>query len=306
MKDSPRNIFENPAHYEQLERYGYVIVDLFNADEIQVFEEIFHQYFPSPPSAFFSSSYLPDFDLKKQISSEIESILLPKLTEHFKDYRCLGAAFLSKAPDPNSELPMHQDWTIVDESKYLAANIWTPITPLTVENGTLEVLPGSHKTFRSLRAPTLPFSGNNLRDQIKKHLTPLLLKPGQVAVLDQALVHYSQNNRSDKLRLAFTTGIVSKEAPLHFSYWNKDTSELETLLMDDDFLFRWENFHQDIFQRPCFGTTIEKKPFVPELFGEVELQETIGVTKSELTEHGSLENKDGFSLSRILKRLWGQ
>lgn len=279
MSNSERNLFKDDRLYAQFEERGYAIVPLFDAGELKELEALFYQYFPEVPPAFFSSSYLSDFDRKKEISQKIEALMVPKLEKHFKDFRSIGAAFLSKAPDHHSELPMHQDWTIVDESQFLAANIWTPITKPSTENGTLEVLPGSHKTFRALRAPTLPFSGSNLRAEMKKHLVPLYVQAGEAVVLDQALVHYSNQNRSEQARLAFTTGVISKEAPLFFHYWDKDSRELEKFAMDDDFLFRWETFHQDIFKRPTFGESLSKTAFEPEVFTEERLYQTMGVER---------------------------
>lgn len=298
--NSAKNVFKQEAHFHFFEKHGYVVLPLFDHSEIKEIEGLFNAYFPDSPNAFFSSSYLENFDLKKEISDKLEAFIKPKLEQYFVNYRCIGAAFLSKAPDQYSELPMHQDWTIVDESQYLAANIWTPITALTEANGTLEVLPGSHKTFRSLRAPTIPFSGNQLRTEIKKHLKPLYVKPGEVVILDQSLVHFSSQNKSDKIRLAFTTGLVSEAAPLHFHYWNKETKVLEKFSMDDDFLFRWEQFHTDIFQRPKFGEAIESEPFEPHLFTIEQLNKTLGIepiSEPKAQEHASL-------FSRILKAVF--
>lgn len=298
--NSAKNVFKQAEHFHFFEKHGYVVLPLFDPLEIKELERLFNDYFPDTPNAFFSSSYLENFELKKEISDKIEAFIKPKLEQYFVSYRCIGAAFLSKAPDQHSELPMHQDWTIVDESQYLAANIWTPITTLTESNGTLEVLPGSHKTFRSLRAPTIPFSGNELRTEIKKHLKPLYVKPGEAVILDQALVHYSSQNKSDKLRLAFTTGLVSEAAPLHFHYWNKETNLLEKFKMDDDFLFRWEQFHTDIFQRPKFGETLETVTFEPQLFTIDQLNKTLGI--EPVSESISKEQPSIFF--RILKAVF--
>ena len=295
-----RNLFHDSEKYDQFEVDGYVTIDLFTDNELDHISSIFHHYFPTTPPAFFSSSYLSDFKLKLEISQKIEAIMVPKLEQHFKDFRCIGAAFLSKAADEHSTLPMHQDWTIVDETKYLAANIWTPITSPSNTNGTLEVLPGSHKTFRTLRAPTVPFSGNNLRDEIKPHLVSLYPKRGEAVILDQALVHYSSMNRSKEPRLAFTTGLISQNAALHFHYWDKTTGELEKFAMEDDFLFRWKKFHEDIFKRPTFGTSMGKQAFEPTLFNHEDLKKTLPIESQ-----ASAFTKQGHpSLLRRLKEKW--
>ena len=81
-------------------------------------------------------------------------------------------------------------------------------------------------------------------------------------VLNQAVIHFSKANTSKDLRIAITTGIKTKEAPMLFHYWHKEApNEIEQFRQDDDFLIRFENFHQSIFRRPELGESMGKLPF---------------------------------------------
>jgi len=51
---------------------------------------------------------------------------------------------------------VHQDMTLVDESKFSGINIWVPLVDLTEKNGVLQVLPGSHRIFPRYRGSTIP------------------------------------------------------------------------------------------------------------------------------------------------------
>ena len=274
-------LFKDPALQATFLDKGYVVIPLFQQDEIEELLAIFNHYFKEELQAFYSSSYLNDFEQKKEISEAIKSVIVKKLDNYFINYRCIGGAFLSKSPGKYSELPMHQDWTIVDEEKYVAVNIWTPLTPITSENGTLQVLPESHKKFRILRAPTLPFSGEGYQELLKNHLVSIFPKQGEVVVLDQALIHYSDQNKSDSIRVAVTTGVVSKEAQLHFHYWNKNSETLEKFEQDDDFLLKFENFHQSIFQRPTFGKIIKSEHYSPAIYSKQEIDSFLKIEEKK-------------------------
>jgi len=299
-----KDLFQNPALQTEFIEQGFVVVPLLTTEDIDQLLAIFKEHFPETPQAFYSSSYLNDFDQKKAMSDKIGAIIRPRFGALLKNYRHLGSAFLTKAPGPHSELPMHQDWTIVDEAHFVAVNIWTPITEVTLENGTLQVLPGSHTTFRTLRAPTIPFSGSNVTDQLKKHMQPLVIKPGEAVILDQALVHYSGPNNSTEPRLAITSGVVSEKAELSFHYWNKEDSSLEKYAQADDFLLRFEDFHQSIFQRPTIGQLEETSTYEPQMISEEALAALIGTEESTTIESTEPPASSGF-VSQLLKRIFG-
>jgi phytanoyl-CoA dioxygenase PhyH len=273
MSHSVPAIFKDAALQKQFEEDGFLKIALLNDESVSQLLALFRNYFPDPSADFFSSSYENDFPRKKEISNAIGKIVFPHLETIFIDYTWFGSAFLSKGNGPRSEMPMHQDWTIVDETKFIALNIWTPLQHTTEENGTLEVIQGSHRWHDTLRAPTLPFYFNGFQQQLKEKLVAIPTRPGEAIVLNQAIIHYSKPNKTNDLRVAITTGIKSKDAPMLFHYWNKETPELiEQFKQDDDFLINFENFHQSIFKRPVIGESLGTKPFafIPPSASQVE------------------------------------
>ncbi len=251
-------IFKDEAVQEQFEKDGFVKIALLGEEEIQELDTLRQHYFPEKRNAFFSSSYLEDFDLKTEISDRIKEIIQPKIEEQFENYRLIGAAYLIKGIGPHSEMPMHQDWTIVDEANYYAANVWIPLTDTNEENGTLELMKGSHRWNNALRAPTLPMSFKGLESKILPELTVVNAKVGEVVVLNQATIHYSKPNNSSEIRPAITTGLISAKAPLKFHYWDPERKQIEEFAQNDDFLLRFENFMDAIYNRPLMG---ESKQF---------------------------------------------
>lgn len=255
-------IFIDANLQKQFDTEGFVKLKLLEDSDLSELKKLFNTYFPNPSQNFYSSSYENNFPLKKEISDAIGKIILLRLESHFQNYTWFGSAFLSKGNGSRSEMPMHQDWTIVDEKKFVALNIWTPLQNTIEENGTLEVLPGSHKWHDSLRAPTLPFFYEGYQAQLKEKLVPIPTLATEAIVLNQAIIHYSKPNKTDAVRIAITTGIKTKDAPAIFHYWNKNEPDvIEKFSQKDDFLLQFNDFHKDIFNRPQIGESLGKTAF---------------------------------------------
>ena len=292
-----RQIFKDERTQVQFDRDGFVKIELLKDTDIVALKEIHQKYFPEVDSRFHSSSYLNDFNLKCEISNTVLSVIKPRLHAHFTNFRILGSAFLTKGSGPDSEMPMHQDWTIVDESKYVAVNVWTPLCHTTERNGTLELLKGSHLWNRSLRAPTLPFFFDGYQELIKSRLSIMPVQSTEAVIINQATIHYSKPNLSSKPRVAITTGLVSEIAPLIFHYWCKEKPEwVEVFSQEDDFLLKFDDFHNDIFRRPTMGKSLGFTEFTPHQPKGEEVYNFLGLSPSK-------KNKLTFD---FLKRLFSK
>lgn len=255
-------IFKDAQHQARFEQDGFLKITLLSEENVKQLLLLFSLYFPDPSVDFFSSSYENDYTRKKEISDAIGRIILPNLEKVFTDYTCFGSAFLSKGNGPRSEMPLHQDWSIVDETKFIALNIWTPLQDTNEENGTLEMIKGSHRWHQGLRAPTLPFYFNGFQEQLKEKLIAVPTLATEAIVLNQAIIHYSKANKTKDTRVAITTGIKTKDAPMLFHYWDKENpGVIEAFKQEDTFLINFENFHQSIFKRPAMGESIGIKDF---------------------------------------------
>jgi hypothetical protein len=256
MKNIVPDIFQDPDLQAQFDRKGYILLDFLTPEDVQYLESLFHEgHSDLPKSRFMSDSYSADEDMKKMASRKITEVFLPHFSRYFKDFSPFGSSFLYKTPGTESALAPHQDWTIVDESKALALNIWVPLCDTTVHNGTLHVLPGSHLHILPLRAPTLPFFFSGNEDVLMPYLLPIEVKAGQAVVLNQRLVHYSSPNLSDQVRIAITSGIKTAGEPMVFYYRDDERGEdvLEVYHQEDDFLISFKNFMEDIRKRPYLG-----------------------------------------------------
>jgi hypothetical protein len=253
-------IFQSPELQSQFDKNGFVKIPFLESGQLNELNDLFdklHSHLPN--EGFISGSYSPDMVYKQAASDHINRVFSESNERYFKNYQAFGGAFLFKLPSKNSSLVMHQDWTIVDEEKYVALNCWVPLCDTNVNNGTLMVLPGSHyPNYPVHRAPTLDFFFRGNEDLIQDKLIPMNAKAGEAVILNQSLIHYSPPNLSGTIRKAITAGVKTQGAPMQFFYHDRKLKkdELEVYSMNENFLIMFDDFGKDIFLPPKHGNKI--------------------------------------------------
>lgn len=282
-------IFKDDTLQKQFNEQGYVIVPLLTSSDLLLLNDLFYQFHNNiKENSFGASSFIQNKEQKLKIRDALYNIYAPHFEKLFGDYNYFGSSFLYKTPGKNSNVVPHQDWTIVDEEKYVAINIWTPLVDTNENNGTLYIVPKSQaQQLYSLRAPTLSFYFKNYFDAVIKCGMPTNARAGEAVILNQSLIHYSSPNNSDKIRLAVTSGIKSKGAPMLFHYKN-EKNEIEQYEMPEDFLLSFDNFETDIYSKPKRGkyirtitrpsASISKSDFIQK-FGEKPISFRNKITK---------------------------
>jgi hypothetical protein len=250
-------IFKDPLQQEHFDKQGYLVVPFIDKSTVNMLSKAFDELHPNlPPEGFISGSYSPDFEYKKKASDLIKKTFMPRYEELFQNFTAFGGAFLFKMPSENSDLVLHQDWSIVDEEQSVALNCWVALTDIDENNGALHVLPGSHYSKHPVhRAPTLNFFFTGNEEVVMDQLEPQYVPAGHAVILNQSLVHYSPPNRSGEIRKAITAGVKTKGAPMQF-YFNDPEGEegsLKVYDMEEDFLIMFDDFAKDIFQEPKHG-----------------------------------------------------
>ena len=276
-------IFKSEEHQRLFDRQGFIVLPFLTPAEVAELDAFFDELHPDlDRPGFFSGSYSPDFEYKKKAGDGIVRVFEKHYEELFTNYTPFGAAFLCKMPGRNSSLAAHQDWTIVDEDRAVALNCWVPLCDITPENGPIMILPGSqYAASRVLRAPTLPFFFSGHEDVVHSQLEPMLVKAGTAVILNQSVIHYSPDNRTDKIRKAITAGVKSAGAQMRFHYRVPGTDTLEIFEQDDDFLIRFDNFFEDIGQRPKTGRSVGFMPYTLPAYDRAQLTDRVARMKTE-------------------------
>lgn len=258
-----KDIFLSEEHQQIFDRQGFIVLDFLEEDKVLYLNQLFDRLHPNlNNSGFYSGSYSDDIQYKKTASDEIVKVFSKAYQKYFKNYTPFGGAFLFKVPGVNSDLAIHQDWTIVNEEEYVALNCWVALNDINEENGALHIVPGTHyNTIKSLRCPTIPFffTGNDYL--LEQSGIPMYVKAGQAVILNQSVVHYSVPNNSSSIRKAITAGIKSEGAQMYFHYKVPEQDQLEVFEMDDDFLISFKNFAKDIHERPYLGKSVGFKNY---------------------------------------------
>ncbi len=114
----------------------------------------------------------------------------------------MGGSFVSKPCSPNSERNPHQDPSVFDESRHVSISVWIPLTDSDLSNGTLHLLPGSHRMGNHVRPPDVANFDEDVSALALRASVPVTVEAGQMLVIDGAVIHHSPPNTSGRERVA--------------------------------------------------------------------------------------------------------
>ncbi|MCZ2393080.1 MAG: phytanoyl-CoA dioxygenase family protein [Chitinophagales bacterium] len=235
-----QNIFYNPEYDEKMEKDGFFVIDLLDRHDIETLQGIFDRQQIHLPQHFFSTSFLPDPRQRKNISREIQEIIRPKIKPLLQGYQELGAVFLVKPSGENTAMPIHQDWTVVEEPKHHSITFWIPLQDTNTQNGAIQVLPGSHKLSTGLRSPSLLDPLKDIKERAAPMMQTLEMKAGQGFVFSHALLHSSFPNHSGRDRIAVAYGVLDQDAELvYYHKPNSSLSKVQKLSIPKDFFISY-------------------------------------------------------------------
>ena len=215
-------IFHVDALNTKLRQDGYVIVDFLDNEEVTNLRHAFQVLHPSEQSGFYASSHVEDRNFRRQVNDSITAVFQRPMMQNLINVEGLGGAFISKAPGKKGILPLHQDWNIVDETKWRSYNIWVPLVDVSEHNGAVMVLKGSHSKKHVFRGPNIPPILPGDAETVLEHMELLPMRKGQALIYDHALWHASPINQSDDPRLVAVYGMAPKSAPIKFYHMAED------------------------------------------------------------------------------------
>lgn len=119
-----------------------------------------------------------------------------------------------KQPKIGGLVVPHQDSTFLYTSPGSCIGMWWPLEDASLENGCLWAVPGSHKAGLKRRFKRNADGTGTLFEPAEKveYSTeggvPLEIKAGTLVLIHGALVHWSDANKSDKSRYAYSIHVV--------------------------------------------------------------------------------------------------
>lgn len=234
-----RRAFKDDELQRQIDEYGYCIINLLTEDEVNQLLEIYQQNKLPEQEGIEVTIKSSDYALNKKIK-DLSAGIMRKMSSYLIDYRLFHSGFISKIPGKRNAFNLHQDATFVDEDKFLALNVWCPLTDVDESNGGLGIIPHSNLFFDGVRGQ--PFKeydctaiGNEAADKFGKVIS---MKAGQAFVYDPRLFHYSSQNNKE-MRVVCNAVMLPAEAETVYYHYNKAANALEKYAIDDDFLLRY-------------------------------------------------------------------
>ncbi len=251
-----RKVLKDEKLEAEFQQNGFVTIPFISAEEVELLKQKFFDTLPNSGGQITADetgvqdSRLITYDFtfidknpeyKKEVFDIITEYFKPHMERLLADYRPIIANYIRKK-SADGEVPLHQNWAFADEMKCNTISIWCPLVDSTIENGTLQVVPGSHKRFGKYRGPMVPWELDNIKqDIIENHLVPIETKAGHCMILDDSIVHYSAINKTEGLRLAIQLICIPAEMPSVHYHMNpsKSMQEIDVLEVDVDFYMQF-------------------------------------------------------------------
>jgi len=165
------------------------------------------------------------------------------------DILCWGVGYRNKPADSKTYVGWHQDTPYIHIGPLLVT-CWLALTPATVANGCLRVIPGSHKWSHmrhdeKVDPDSMLTRGHYIAEAFDESgAVPVVLKPGEAAVIHYNIVHSSQPNRTKDRRMGMLIDCMPADSV------KTGRREFATLIRGKD---RWRNFDPDTPPETHFG-----------------------------------------------------
>jgi len=191
--------------------------------EIELLLNVFYNIRAHPEypkfGAFTNSVSFKSNVIRNYTREEVTKIIQPKLKSFINDNALRFPISVGYCINPANSISgsrAHQDPNLVDESIAYSLVFWIPLMDMNIENGTLQVVEGSHLWGNHIRSnfhvkwQFEPF----LDTIIKDNLQPINVKAGDIICFDAALIHSSAINQTNKDRIAIQISTIPKSQNL--------------------------------------------------------------------------------------------
>jgi hypothetical protein len=257
-----KNVFTQTQLEKSITACGFVVVDQLIPNEIcDQLTTFFNTQNTESTEAFTISNWSSNISYREETYHQICDAILPFTLPLLENYKPVMGVFTVKQPEIRSEMPLHQDWSLVDESIYRSVSIWVALSNMDHFNGNLQVATYSHIYANQPRGMNMPVPFESISKEMYTHfLVDVPLTKGSAIIFDHRLIHASPSNESKEVRLAAVLAMIPQEADLIHYYKDLDIDNEVELLKLDEVDFRQMNFF-DMPNRPKFINRIEKRPF---------------------------------------------
>jgi len=245
-----------------LHEVGYAVVGNIGPDRMSALLGLYAAHHDMRPDrgGMFYSLYSNDIGYRQSVHDRIEKLMRPVYDGVFQDYKAVIHSFIAKLPGDHSGFTLHQDSSGLDELRYSPLGLWIPLQDTDLDNGTLCVVPKTHRFFHPLRGISFTSPFADYEQVLRKYLVPIELKAGDILAFDNRLVHYSHMNNSSEPRIVVMSGLFPSEAEIEVCYRDPalDNAPIEVFRQSDDFLVTNIAFYENCTARPYRGEKVRE------------------------------------------------
>lgn len=268
LRTSP--FFLNQVNQEQYLTHGWTMVDnVIEPSEIESFMHTFNEIAQLEgfelDKNLLNSGRLFNPEIRKKTQDVINknaATILPRMFNMDIVDTHTGGAYQVKPPHVNSDLLIHQDSTVIDEENDYCLFVWIPFCDVTLENGPISFLSGSHLWGNTQRSLGVPWQFKNHIETLYKFVEPVTIKAGSVLVFDPATIHSSAPNLSKEIRHAITITVLRKDYQLVYYFRNPELpdNKIEKYYVNETFYYDYD-FISKPDEQKWRKEVVDYKPF---------------------------------------------
>lgn len=216
----PHRLVADERAHRSIERHGFAVLGRVLDDAAIVELRRRHARLadvlaPVVTDHWYTSGALRDPEARRLVYELVGEVVRPAVAAvTAPGVSVLAGNFHVNPPGGTAGLGPHQDVALVRERVASTANGWIPLQDVTIADGPLHVVPGSHRFGNPDRSLAVPWAYEGLHDVFWRHARPLDVPAGHLVLFDTELVHCSTANTSREQRLAVNCLLVPDGAPL--------------------------------------------------------------------------------------------
>lgn len=208
---------------QELEERGFCSISLLNDEELIKLRNLAGKFFEDKRdmAGLYNSHNRNTPNVNIALSKEIGDILKHAINRSFRGMRYFIGHFNLKPAQSDMFFNLHQDWNVVDETRFFSVQVWIPLDDSAPEHGGMFFLPGSHKFYHNYRSGSFGLPIIEARGLLSKFIQPVTFKAKEAACFFNRTFHGTFENRLPKDRVVVLLNLLSADAPTYYFHWNK-------------------------------------------------------------------------------------
>jgi hypothetical protein len=271
-------LFREQRHQEHLDEHGYVAIPFLSPQELQELRDYYYSVHPGGKLPYWREGihmtiWAADRAYKEAVMANIRRLLAPAADRVFSGHRIVNPVFIVKETGTGTTFPVHQDWTVTDERRFLSFNVWIPLQDVDEHSGAIWVLPGSHRIAPDVRGPGHLFPDfTPVLELIRPRMKSINIPAGHAAIFYHKVIHGSPPNLAPSHRITAAISVLPKDAPMQIYFQPGPEAPLEIHQPEDDFTLDYTNLRDESLTVPPRGKPVALAPpyrhptFTPESF----------------------------------------